>query len=176
MKEIIWLRTKKLTAVLIQNPEIFFVRVFYKCFFLVSWICKSGKNSFVKSVLDVSYRFSLFWKRFVEFFIFGKQYAIFSNFSTKCKSSYNFIGLQTLCEFPQFYKITNFVRVPTNFIRLQTLCEFPQFYKITNFVRVPTNFIRLQTLCEFPQFYKITNFVRVPTNFIRLQTLCEFPQ
>lgn len=33
MKEIIWLRTKKLTAVLIQNPEIFFVRVFYKCFF-----------------------------------------------------------------------------------------------------------------------------------------------
>ncbi|EMK05735.1 flagellar biosynthesis protein FlhB [Leptospira kirschneri str. MMD1493] len=200
MKEIIWLRTKKLTAVLIQNPEIFFVRVFYKCFFLVSWICKSGKNSFVKSVLDVSYRFSLFWKRFVEFFIFGKQYAIFSNFSTKCKSSYNFIGLQTLCEFPQFYKITNFVRVPTtlsdyklckssyNFIGLQTLCEFPQFYKITNFVRVPTNFIRLQTLCEFPQFYKITNFVRVPTNlsdyklcksshnFIGLQTLCEFLQ
>ncbi|EMN24836.1 flagellar biosynthesis protein FlhB [Leptospira kirschneri serovar Sokoine str. RM1] len=200
MKEIIWLRTKKLTAVLIQNPEIFFVRIFYKCFFQVSWICKSGKNSFVKSVLDVSYRFSLFWKRFVEFFIFGKQYAIFSNFSTKCKSSYNFIGLQTLCEFPQFYKITNFVRVSTNlsdyklcesshkFIGLQTLCEFLQFYKITNFVRVPTNFIRLQTLCEFPQFYKITNFVRVPTNlsdyklcesshkFIGLQTLCEFLQ
>ncbi|EKO16109.1 EscU/YscU/HrcU family type III secretion system export apparatus switch protein [Leptospira kirschneri] len=188
MKEIIWLRTKKLTAVLIQNPEIFFVRIFYKCFFLVSWICKSGKNSFVKSVLDVSYRFSLFWKGFVEFFIFGKQYVIFSSFSIKCKSSHKFIGLQTLCEFPQFYRITNFVRVPTNlsdyklcksshkFIGLQTLCEFLQIYKITNFVRVPTNlsdyklcksshkFIGLQTLCEFPQIYRITNFVRVPTN------------
>ncbi|EMK16988.1 flagellar biosynthesis protein FlhB [Leptospira kirschneri serovar Bim str. 1051] len=173
MKEIIWLRTKKLTAVLIQNPEIFFVRIFYKCFFLVSWICKSGKNSFVKSVLDVSYRFSLFWKRFVEFFIFGKQYAIFSNFSTKCKSSYNFIGLQTLCEFPQFYKITNFVRVPTNlsdyklcesshkFIGLQTLCEFLQIYRITNFVRVPTNLSDYK-LCK--SSHNLQNVVELESN------------
>ncbi|EMS87139.1 hypothetical protein LEP1GSC073_2353 [Leptospira noguchii str. Cascata] len=30
-----------------------------------------------------------------------------------CESSHNFTVLQTLCEFPQFYRITNFVRVPT---------------------------------------------------------------
>ncbi|EMO87192.1 EscU/YscU/HrcU family type III secretion system export apparatus switch protein [Leptospira noguchii] len=176
MKEAIWLRKKKFKAVLAQKPEIFFVRIFYTCLFLISWIYELNRVSFAKSVLGVFYRLRFSWKRFVEF-IFGKFYSIFlgSYFAENRVSSHNSTGLQTLCEFPQFYRITNFVRVPTtppdyklcksshNSTGLQTLCEFPQFYRITNFVRVPTIYVRSQTLYEFPQFYRITNFVRVPT-------------
>ncbi|EMN02416.1 flagellar biosynthesis protein FlhB [Leptospira noguchii str. 1993005606] len=201
MKEAIWLRKKKFKAVLAQKPEIFFVRIFYTCLFLISWIYELNRVSFAKSVLGVFYRLRFSWKRFVEF-IFGKFYSIFlgSYFAEKRGSSHNFVRSQTLYEFPQFYRITNFVRVPTtppdyklcesshNSTGLQTLCEFPQFYRITNFVRVPTtppdyklcesshNSTGLQTLCEFPQFYRITNFVRVPTIYVRSQALCEFLQ
>ncbi|EMO41276.1 flagellar biosynthesis protein FlhB [Leptospira noguchii serovar Autumnalis str. ZUN142] len=197
MKEAIWLRKKKFKAVLAQKPEIFFVRIFYTCLFLISWICELNPVSFAKSVLGVFSRLGFSWKRFVEF-IFGKFYSIFlgSYFAENRGSSHNSTGLQTLCEFPQFYRITNFVRVPTippdyklcesshNFTGLQTLWEFPQFYRITNFVRVPTilpgyklcesshNSTGLQTLCEFPQFYRITNFVRVPT-ILPGYKLCE---
>ncbi|EMO54637.1 EscU/YscU/HrcU family type III secretion system export apparatus switch protein [Leptospira noguchii] len=128
MKETIWLRKKKFKAVLVQNPEIFFVRIFYTCLFLISWIYELNPVSFAKSVLGVFYRLGFSWKRFVEF-IFGKFYNIFPGiyFVEKRGSSHNFVRSQTLYEFPQFHKIINFVRVPTIYVRLQALCEFLQF-------------------------------------------------
>ncbi|WP_061247326.1 EscU/YscU/HrcU family type III secretion system export apparatus switch protein [Leptospira noguchii] len=127
MKETIWLRKKKFKAVLVQNPEIFFVRIFYTCLFLISWIYELNPVSFAKSVLGVSYRLGFSWKRFVEF-IFGKFYNIFPGiyFAEKRGSSHNFVRSQTLYEFPQFHKIINFVRVPTIYVRSQALCEFLQ--------------------------------------------------
>ncbi|EQA70820.1 EscU/YscU/HrcU family type III secretion system export apparatus switch protein [Leptospira noguchii] len=127
MKETIWLRKKKFKAVLVQNPEIFFVRIFYTCLFLISWIYELNPVSFAKSVLGVFYRLGFSWKRFAEF-IFGKFYNIFPGiyFAEKRGSSHNFVRSQTLYEFPQFHKIINFVRVPTIYVRSQALCEFLQ--------------------------------------------------
>ncbi len=90
MKEAIWLRKKKFKAVLAQKPEIFFVRIFYTCLFLISWICELNPVSFAKSVLGVFSRLGFSWKRFVEF-IFGKFYSIFlgSYFAENRGSSHN---------------------------------------------------------------------------------------
>ncbi|AKH76876.1 flagellar type III secretion system protein FlhB [Leptospira interrogans] len=115
MKKAIWSRTKKLVVVFVQNPKRFFIRIFYKNLSRVPWVCESGKNSFVKSVLDVFYRFMLFGKRFGKFIFWKQYYDIVSDFSKKCESSHN------------LHEIKNLMGVPTIYTRSKILWEFPQF-------------------------------------------------
>ncbi|EMN69832.1 flagellar biosynthesis protein FlhB domain protein [Leptospira interrogans serovar Bataviae str. UI 08561] len=115
MKKAIWSRTKKLVVVFVQNPKRFFIRIFYKNLSRVPWVCESGKNSFVKSVLDVFYRFMLFGKRFGKFIFWKQYYDIVSDFSKKCESSHN------------LREIKNLMGVPTIYTRSKILWEFPQF-------------------------------------------------
>ncbi|EMN48717.1 flagellar biosynthesis protein FlhB [Leptospira interrogans str. L1207] len=137
MKKAIWLRTKKLVVVCAQNPKRFFIRIFYKNLSRVLWVCESGKNSFVKSVLDVFYRFMLFGKRFGKFIFWKQYYDIVSDFSKKCESSHN------------LHEIKNLMGVPTIYTRSKILWEFPQFtrdqksckssYNLQNVVKSESN-------------------------------------
>lgn len=111
MKKAIWSRTKKQIVVFVQNPK----RFFYKNLSRIPWVCESGKNSFVKSALDVFYRFRLLGKRFVKFIFWKQYYDLVSDFSKKCESSHNLRGIE------------NFVGVPTIYARSKILWEFPQF-------------------------------------------------
>nr|OBZ98913.1 Flagellar biosynthesis protein FlhB [Leptospira interrogans serovar Copenhageni/Icterohaemorrhagiae] len=137
MKKAIWSRTKKLVVVFVQNPKRFFIRIFYKNLSRVPWVCESGKDSFVKSVLDVFYRFMLFGKRFGKFIFWKQYYDIVSDFSKKCESSHN------------LHEIKNLMGVPTIYTRSKILWEFPQFtqdrksckssYNLQNVVKSESN-------------------------------------
>ncbi|WP_061243793.1 EscU/YscU/HrcU family type III secretion system export apparatus switch protein [Leptospira interrogans] len=164
MKKAIWSRTKKLVVVFVQNPKRFFIRIFYKNLSRVPWVCESGKNSFVKSVLDVFYRFMLFGKRFGKFIFWKQYYDIVSDFSKKCESSHN------------LHEIKNLMGVPTIYTRSKILWEFPQFtrdrksckssYNLQNVVKSESNSDHNTVSLQNRQEGLVIKDVVHPTSFI----------